>query len=157
MSDALASLLADLKQRLERELAAAPQQEPPAAPADPPAVDLWDLSEQELDRAMNQRLQRLHDLLPAAESAPAQGRGGRLRRRLAGWIYRLVSPVYGPYRDLTALLTELGLAAYIRLRLQEQRQDDSSARIAGLEEELALLRRRLDGEAAGGHGPPGGE
>ena len=44
------------------------------------------------------------------------------------------------------LFTELGLATYVRHRLQEGREDELAERLAGLEEEVALLRRRLGGD-----------
>ena len=70
-----------------------------------------------------------------------------MRRKLALWVQRLLLLISGPQWHLNALFTELGLATYVRHRLQEGREDDLSERIAGLEEEVALLSRRLDGDA----------
>ncbi|MFQ5350386.1 MAG: hypothetical protein ACE5EG_08085, partial [Thermoanaerobaculia bacterium] len=91
-------------------------------------------------------LEELHRLLPPDPDlpVPAQSLPRRLRRRLALWVQRLLLLISGPQWHLNALLTELGLATYVRHRLQEGREDELSERIAGLEEQVALLRRRLD-------------
>ena len=149
MSDPLASTLAELKRRLEAEK---PAGEGAAAAADRGGqTDLWQLSELELDRLMGRRLEELHRLLPPDPDLPVppQGPLRRLRRKLALWVQRLLLLISGPQWHLNALLTELGLATYVRHRLQEGREDDLSARLDGLEEEIAMLRRRLDGDGAG--------
>lgn len=145
MSDPLAATLAELRRRLEAE-APAPADETAAPGAEAAPTDLWQLSEMELDRLMGRRLDELHRLLPPDPALPAPRRSlpHRLRRRLALWVQRLLLLISGPQWHLNALLTELGLAAYVRHRLQEQREDELTERVAGLEEELALLRRRLD-------------
>lgn len=146
MSDPLASTLAELRRRLEAD-------EPDATEATEAMstgegqTDLWQLSEMELDRLMGRRLEELHRLLPPDPDLPIprQSLSRRLRRRLALWVQRLLLLISGPQWHLNALLTELGLATFVRHRLQEGREDELSERIAGIEEELALLRRRVDG------------
>lgn len=149
MSDPLASTLAELRRRLEADRPPAAETAEATAAAEGQA-DLWELSEMELDRLMGRRLEELHRLLPPNPDLPVppQSLPRRLRRRLALWVQRLLLLISGPQWHLNALLTELGLATYVRHRLQEGREDELSERIAGLEEELALLRRRIDG--AGG-------
>jgi len=145
MSDPLESTLAELRRRLEadRPLVA---DEAEAAGASAGQTDLWQLSEMEIDRLMGRRLEELHRLLPPNPDLPVppQSLPRRLRRRLALWVQRLLLLISGPQWHLNALLTELGLATYVRHRLQEVREDELSERLAGLEEEMALLRRRLD-------------
>ena len=146
MSDPLASTLAELRRRLEAEgPGAADAAEPPGD--GPEQADLWQLSEMELDRLMGRRLDEVHRLLPPNPDLPVppQSLPRRLRRRLALWVQRLLLLISGPQWHLNALFTELGLATYVRHRLQEGREDELSERLAGLEEEVALLRRRLDG------------
>lgn len=145
MSDPLASTLAELRRRLEVETPADDEVAVAAGSGDGQA-DLWQLSEMELDRLMGRRLEELHRLLPPDPDlpVPAQSLPRRLRRRLALWVQRLLLLISGPQWHLNALLTELGLATYVRHRLQEGREDELSERIAGLEEQVALLRRRLD-------------
>jgi hypothetical protein len=146
MSDPLASTLAELRRRLEAERPEAAENgaQPTEAAA---AADLWQLSEMELDRLMGRRLDELHRLLPPNPDLPVppQSLPRRLRRKLALWVQRLLLLISGPQWHLNALLTELGLATYVRHRLQEGREDELAERLAGLEEEVALLRRRLDG------------
>lgn len=149
MSDPLASTLAELKRRLEADR---PAGEGAAAATDREGqADLWQLSEMELDRLMGRRLEELHRLLPPNPDLPVppQDLLRRLRRKLALWVQRLLLLISGPQWHLNALLTELGLATYVRHRLQEGREDDLSARLDGLEEEIAMLRRRIDGGGAG--------
>jgi hypothetical protein len=145
MSDPLASTLAELRRRLETDRPAA--EEEAAADRGEGQADLWQLSELELDRLMGRRLDELHRLLPPNPDLPVppQSLPRRLRRRLALWVQRLLLLISGPQWHLNALMTELGLATYIRHRLQEGREDELAQRIAGLEEELALLRRRVEG------------
>ena len=148
MSDPLASTLAELRRRLETEApAAADEGNGSDAGGGAAQTDLWQLSEMELDRLMGRRLDELHRLLPPDPELPVPRRSlpHRLRRRLALWVQRLLLLISGPQWHLNALLTEIGLAAYVRHRLQEEREDELSERLAGLEEEVALLRRRLDG------------
>ncbi len=104
----------------------------------------------ELDRLMGSRLDELHRLLPPNPDLPLppQSLPRRLRRRLALWVQRLLLLISGPQWHLNALLTELGLATYVRHRLQEGREDELGERIDGLEQEVALLRRRLGGGPA---------
>ena len=146
MSDPLASTLAELRRRLEADRPATADQEEPTGSGEGQA-DLWQLSEMELDRLMGRRLEELHRLLPANPELPVppQSLPRRVRRRLALWVQRLLLLISGPQWHLNALLTELGLATYVRHRLQEGREDELSERLAGLEEEMALLRRRIDG------------
>lgn len=149
MSDPLASTLAELRRRLEAEGPAADDSaEPPAEGV--PAGDLWQLSELELDRLMGRRLDELHRILPPDPQLPVREKEPflpfRVRRRLAELLHELLILVSGSQWHLNALLTEIGLATYVRHRLQEGRQDELAQRLAGVEEELALLRRRLDGE-----------
>ncbi len=150
MSDPLASTLAELRRRLEAEKPATADTAEPsrgeAASTGEGQADLWQLSEMELDRLMGRRLEELHRLLPANPDLPLppQSLPRRLRRRLALWVQRLLLLISGPQWHLNALLTELGLATYVRHRLQEGREDELSERITGLEEQLALLRRRID-------------
>lgn len=148
MSDPLASTLAELKRRLEAERPVVAAETETAGRGEG-QTDLWQLSELELDRLMARRLEELHRLLPPNPDLPVphQSLPRRLRRRLALWIQRLLLLISGPQWHLNALLTELGLATYVRHRVQEDREDDLSERVAGLEEELALLRRRIDGDA----------
>lgn len=148
MSDPLASTLAELRRRLEAEGPAADDSaEPPAEGV--PAGDLWQLSELELDRLMGSRLDELHRILPPDPQLPEREEEPllpfRVRRKLAEILHELLILVSGSQWHLNALLTELGLAAYVRHRLQEAREDELTERVAGLEEEVALLRRRLDG------------
>ena len=145
MSDPLASTLAELRRRLEADRPAAA--DAPLADRDGEPTDLWQLSELELDRLMGRRLDELHRLLPPDPDLPVprQSLPRRLRRRLALWVQRLLLLISGPQWHLNALLTELGLATYVRHRLQEGREDELAERIAGLEEEVALLRRRVEG------------
>ncbi len=145
MSDPLASTLAELRRRLEADRPAADEEA--AADRGEGQTDIWQLSELELDRMMGRRLDELHRLLPPDPDLPLppQSLARRLRRRLALWVQRLLLLISGPQWHLNALLTELGLAAYVRHRLQEGREDELAQRIAGLEEELALLRRRVEG------------
>ncbi len=145
MSDPLASTLAELRRRLEADRPAAG--ETAAAAGAGEEADLWTLSEMELDRLMGRRLEELHRLLPPNPDLPVppQSLPRRLRRRLALWVQRLLLLISGPQWHLNALLTELGLATYVRHRLQEGREDELTERIAGIEEELVLLRRRIDG------------
>ncbi len=147
MSDPLASTLAELRRRLEADRPAAAD-DAEAASAAQGQTDLWQLSELELDRLMGRRLQEVHRLLPPNPDLPVprQSLPRRLRRRLALWVQRLLLLISGPQWHLNALLTELGLATYVRHRLQEGREDELTERIAGLEEEVALLRRRVDGD-----------
>ena len=146
MSDPLASTLAELRRRLEDQAPGDAEADAPEAEADG-ATDLWQLSEMELDRLMGRRLDELHRLLPPNPDLPVppQSLLRRLRRRLALWVQRLLLLISGPQWHLNALLTEIGLGTYVRHRLQEGRQDELSRRVAGVEEELTLLRRRLDG------------
>jgi hypothetical protein len=146
MSDPLASTLAELRRRLEAEPAGEPEPGEPAAAGEAAGTDLWQLSEMELDRLMGRRLEELHRLLPPDPDLPVppQSLPRRLRRRLALWVQRLLLLISGPQWHLNALLTELGLATYVRHRLQEERQDELGRRLARIEEELVLLRRRLD-------------
>ena len=148
MSDPLASTLAELRRRLEAELPEASAGEAATGAADGHA-DLWQLSEMELDRLMGRRLDEVHRLLPPDPDLPVppQSLPRRLRRRLALWVQRLLLLISGPQWHLNALFTELGLATYVRHRLQEGREEELSQRLAGLEEEVALLRRRLAGDA----------
>ena len=147
MSDPLASTLAELRRRLEAELPEAGAGE--AADSGEGQADLWQLSEMELDRLMGRRLDEVHRLLPPNPDLPVppQSLPRRLRRRLALWVQRLLLLISGPQWHLNALFTELGLATYVRHRLQEGREDELSERLAGLEEEVALLRRRVEGDA----------
>ncbi len=144
MSDPLASTLAELRRRLEAETPSAADEGGTTGTGDG-QNDLWQLSEMELDRVMGRRLDELHRLLPPNPdlAVPPQSLPRRMRRRLALWVQRLLLLISGPQWHLNALLTELGLATYVRHRLQEARQDELSQRIAGIEEELALLRRRV--------------
>jgi hypothetical protein len=146
MSDPLASTLAELRRRLEADRPNAAETAAAAGTGEGQA-DLWQLSEMELDRLMGRRLEELHRLLPPNPDLPVppQSLARRLRRRLALWVQRLLLLISGPQWHLNALLTELGLATYVRHRLQEGREDELSERVAGIEEELALLRRRIDG------------
>lgn len=146
MSDPLAPTLAELRRRLEAEASAAADEDAPSGAGAAP-TDLWQLSEMELDRLMGRRIDELHRLLPPDPDLPVPRRSlpHRLRRRLALWVQRLLLLISGPQWHLNALLTELGLAAYVRHRLQEKREDELTERVDGLEEEVALLRRRLDG------------
>jgi hypothetical protein len=146
MNDPLATTLAELRRRLEAERPAAAETTETADRGRAQA-DLWQLSEMELDRLMGRRLEELHRLLPPNPDLPVppQSLPRRLRRRLALWVQRLLLLISGPQWHLNALLTELGLATYVRHRLQEGREDELAERIASLEEELALLRRRVDG------------
>lgn len=150
MSDPLASTLAELRRRLEAERPTTAEATE-ATGTGAGQADLWQLSEMELDRLMGRRLEELHRLLPPNPDLPVppQSLARRLRRRLALKVQRLLLLISGPQWHLNALLTELGLATYVRHRLQEGREDELSERVAGLEEEVALLRRRLDG--GGGH------
>ena len=150
MSDPLASTLAELRRRLEAEAPAAA--DPGGSGAEPPETDLWQLSELELDRLMGRRLDELHRLLPLDPELPQPPRSPmrRLRRWLASWLQRLLVPATGPQWNLNALLTEIGLATYVRHRLHEGREEELTARVAGLEEEVALLRRRLEEGDSGG-------
>ena len=95
---------------------------------------------------MGRRLEELHRLLPPDPDLPVppQSLPRRLRRRLALWVQRLLLLISGPQWHLNALLTELGLATFVRQRLQEGREDELSRRLADLEEDVALLRRRID-------------
>lgn len=147
MSDPLASTLAELRRRLEAERPEGAVQDEAAVGTGEGQTDLWQLSEMELDRLMGRRLDELHRLLPANPDLPVppQSLPRRLRRRLALWVQRLLLLISGPQWHLNALLTELGLATYVRQRLQEGREDELAERITGLEEALALLRRRVDG------------
>lgn len=150
MSDPLASTLAELRRRLEAER---PADGGEAATGRGEAqTDLWQLSEMELDRLMGRRLEELHGLLPPDPDLPVppQSLPRRLRRRLALWVQRLLLLISGPQWHLNALLTELGLATYVRHRLQEDREDELARRLDGIEEELALLRRRVEGGDSGG-------
>ena len=146
MSDPLASTLAELRRRLQADRPDTAETAEAAGSGEGQA-DLWQLSEMELDRLMGRRLEELHRLLPPNPDLPVppQSLPRRLRRRLALWVQRLLLLISGPQWHLNALLTELGLATYVRHRLQEGREDELSERLAGLEEELALLRRRIDG------------
>lgn len=146
MSDPLATTLAELRRRLEAERPA--ESDAAAAPSGDAQTDLWQLSEMELDRLMGRRLEELHRLLPPDPDLPVapQSLPRRLRRRLALWVQRLLLLISGPQWHLNALLTELGLATYVRHRLQEGREDELAERLSGIEEELALLRRRVDGD-----------
>ena len=148
MNDRLASTLAELRRRLEAEGPAADEEEG-ATGSGGTETDLWQLSEMELDRLMGRRLEEVHRLLPPNPDLPVprQGLLRRMRRKLALWVQRLLLLISGPQWHLNALFTELGLATYVRHRLQEGREDELSERVAGLEEEVALLRRRLDGGA----------
>ena len=150
MSDPLASTLAELRRRLEADRPATAD-DAEATSTDQGQTDLWQLSEMELDRLMGRRLEEVHRLLPPNPDLPVppQSLPRRLRRRLALWVQRLLLLISGPQWHLNALLTELGLATYVRHRLQEGREDELSQRIAGLEEEVALLRRRVDGDSPG--------
>jgi hypothetical protein len=145
MSDPLASTLAELRRRLEAEEPSERDRREPAAARTGDSGDLWQFSEMELDRAMGRRLEELHELLPPEPAGPPSdpSLADRLRRRLGVWIQGLMLPFSAPQRALEALLTELGLATYIRHRRQEERQDELADRIAGLEEDVALLRRQL--------------
>ena len=145
MSDPLAATLAELRRRLEADR---PETgETPATAREGEGTDLWQLSELELDRLMGRRLDEVHRLLPPNPDLPVppQSLPRRVRRRLALWVQRLLLLISGPQWHLNALFTELGLATYVRHRLQEGREDELAERIAGIEEELVLLRRRLDG------------
>ena len=150
MSDPLASTLAELRRRLEADKPDAAEATKAAGTGEGQA-DLWQLSEMELDRLMGRRLEELHRLLPPNPDIPLppQSLPRRLRRRLALWVQRLLLLISGPQWHLNALLTELGLATYVRHRLQEGREDELSDRLAGIEEELVLLRRRVDGDGNG--------
>lgn len=145
MSDPLASTLAELRRRLEAERPA-PLEESGETATEAGETDLWQLSELELDRLMGRRLEELHRLLPPDPDLPVppQSLPRRLRRRLALWVQRLLLLISGPQWHLNALLTELGLATFVRQRLQEGREDELSRRLADLEEDVALLRRRID-------------
>jgi hypothetical protein len=145
MSDPLASTLAELRRRLEAERPA-PLEESGETSTEAGETDLWQLSELELDRLMGRRLEELHRLLPPDPDLPVppQSLPRRLRRRLALWVQRLLLLISGPQWHLNALLTELGLATFVRQRLQEGREDELSRRLADLEEDVALLRRRID-------------
>lgn len=145
MSDPLASTLAELRRRLEAER---PESADGAARDGEAAAqaDLWQLSEMELDRLMGRRLDEVHRLLPPDPDLPVpdQGWARRMRRRLALWVQRLLLLISGPQWHLNALFTELGLATYVRHRLREGREAELDERLAGLEEEVALLRRRIE-------------
>ncbi len=150
MSDPLASTLAELRRRLEAERPS----EPPEGLADAPVradVDIWELSEMELDRLMGRRLEEVHRLLPPNPDLPVapQSLPRRMRRKLALWVQRLLLLISGPQWHLNALFTELGLATYVRHRMQEGREDELAERIATLEETVALLRRRIEGGESG--------
>ena len=159
MSDPLASTLAELRRRLEAERPAAPDGQETAGEA-PAQADLWQLSELELDRLMGRRLDEVHRLLPPNPDLPVAPLSWprRLRRRLALWVQRLLLLISGPQWHLNALFTELGLATYVRHRLREGREEEIGERLAGLEEEVALLRRRIEiGDAGERQGPSGRE
>ncbi len=148
MSDQLAERIAAIRRQLEddRREAAGYGDEPPP-PADP-----WQMSEPELAAEMSRLLERLHALLPpeVAEDPPEPGWRARLRHRLALRLYRLLTPISGPQRHLNALLIELGLAAYVRQRRQQERQDELATRTAELEEDLALLAGQTAGDRGDG-------
>lgn len=152
MSDPLASTLAELRRRLEAETPGGADEPARAAGEAAAETDLWQLSELELDRLMGRRLDEVHRLLPPNPDLPVppQSWPRRARRRLALWVQRLLLLISGPQWHLNALFTELGLATYVRHRLRESREDELSERIAALEEEVALMRRRVgDGDPEG--------
>ena len=150
MSDPLASTLAELRRRLEAERPEAEEATGDTG-GERAQADLWQLSEMELDRLMGRRLDEVHRLLPPNPELPIppQSWPRRLRRRLALWVQRLLLLISGPQWHLNALFTELGLATYVRHRLQEGREDELGERLTALEEEVALLRRRIEDDGSG--------
>jgi hypothetical protein len=114
-------------------------------------VDLWELSERELDNEMGSRLSFLNDDIDTRPDARAITSHRRILGKLIVFIKRLVMKIAGFYtntvlekqRSFNEQLVAFHLASFIRFRHNERKIKEILEKLKTLEEDQELILEQL--------------